>query len=194
MSGRCWLAVVDAAPPTADAAAALHTPSGVHAGWLAIWLRASKPLRDARRADPRILDGDGPPATISLVLPDRDALTIFDDTAVQGARRAVLADARPADLVTTLLVDASHFAGSLTARRGTDAVSRLRDDPFLRVWPGRLLVVEAGLLGTVPAPPGPVIERRGSDVPWPGGRFPAAGLDVAYAEVDRLPQSDPKGT
>ncbi|HEY5142753.1 MAG TPA: hypothetical protein VII98_04580 [Solirubrobacteraceae bacterium] len=175
MSERCWLALVDAAPSGADAAAALRTPDGAPAGWLAAWIRASKPVRDARRADPRIVDQDGAPATISLVLPERDALTIFDDPAVQGARRAVLADAEPADLVTTLLVDASHFAGSLTARRGPDALSRLRDDPFLRVWAGRLLVVDAGLLGSVPAPPGPVIERHGSDVPWPGGGFPAPG-------------------
>jgi len=175
VSERCWLALVDAAPPTADAAAALRTPSGAPAGWLAAWLRASKPVRAARRADPRIIDHDGLPATISLVLPDRDALTIFDDPTVQGARRAVLADAEPADLVTTLLVDSSHFAGSLTARRGPDALSRLRDDPFRRVSAGRLLVVDAGLLGTVAPPPGPVIERHGSDVPWPGGRFPAPG-------------------
>jgi hypothetical protein len=171
MSDRCWLALVDAAPASADAAAPARAGDGAQVGWLAAWLRAAKPVRAARRADPRILDPRGAQAAISLVLPERAALPIFDDPAVQGARRAVLADAEPADLVTTLLVDASHFAGSLTARRGPDALRRLRDDPFARVWPARLLVVEAGLLGVVPSPPGPVIERHGSDVPWPGGRF-----------------------
>ncbi len=173
MSERCWLALVDAVPPTADASAALRTPDGAPAGWLAAWLQGSKPVRAARRADPRIVDPDGAAAAISLVLPDRAALTIFDDPAVQGARRAVLADAEPADLVTTLLIDASHFAGSLTARRGPNAVALLRDDPFRRVSPATLLFVDGGLLGTVPPPVGPVIERHGSDVPWPGGRFPA---------------------
>lgn len=171
MSDRCWLAVTDAPPPSADAAAELRGTDGSHAGWLAAWLRASKPVRHARRADPRIVDPAGPPAAISLILPDRDRFTIFDDPAVQGARRAVLADAEPADLVTTLLVDASHFAGSLTARRGPGALVRLRDDPFLRVDAGRLLLAGAGLLGATPAPPGPVIERHGSDTPWPGGTF-----------------------
>ncbi len=172
MNDRCWLAFVNDAPQSADAAAELQGLDGSRAGWLAVWLRASKPIRDARRADPRIFDPAGPAAAISLVLPERDQFTIFDDPSVQGARRAILADAEPADLVTTLLVDASHFAGSLTARRGPDALARLRDDPFLRVNTGRLLHVNSGLLGQIPAPPGPVIERHGSDVPWPGGTFP----------------------
>ena len=171
MSDRCWLALTDDAPASADAATELRHPDGSRAGWLAAWLRASKPVRHARRADPRIVDPAGAAAALSLVLPDRDRFTIFDDPAVQGARRAVLADAEPADVVTTLLVDASHFAGSLTVRRGPNALARLRDDPFLRVDAGRLLLAGAGLLGNVPAPPGPVIERHGSDVPWPGGRF-----------------------
>jgi len=170
---RCWLALVDAAPPSADAAAALRTPDGDRAGGLAVCIPASKPGRAARRADPRIVDPNGVAAAVSLVLPGRDALPIFDDTAVQGARRAVLADAEPADLVTTLLIDASHFAGSLTARRGPNALARLRDDPFRHVSLATLLIVDGGLLGTVAPPPGPVIERHGSDVPWPGGRFPA---------------------
>ncbi len=171
MSSRCWLALTDEVPQSADAAAELLNADGSRAGWLAAWLRASKPTRDARRADPRAVDPAGAAAMVSLVLPARDQFTIFDDPAVQGARRAVLADAEPADLVTTLLVDASHFAGSLTVRRGPNALARLRDDPFLRVNSGRLLLAGAGLLGVVPAPPGPVIERHGSDIPWPGGTF-----------------------
>ena len=174
MSDRCWLALTDAAPQSADAAAELRGVDGSRAGWLAAWLRASKPVRHARRADRRIVDAAGAAGAISLVLPGPDRFTIFDDPAVQGARRAVLADAEPADLVTTLLVDASHFAGSLTLRRGPNALARLGDDPFLRVDSGRLLLVGAGLFGKVPAPPGPVIERHGSDVPWPGGVFAGA--------------------
>lgn len=173
MSERCWLALVDQAPSSADAAARLSQTDGTEAGWLAAWLRASKPVRAARRADPRIVDPDGAEATISLVLPPLEALTIFDDPTVQGARRAALADAEPADVLTTLLIDSSHFGGSLTARRGSDAIARLRDDPFRRVAPGRTFTVGAGLLGVVTSPCGPVIERHGSDIPWPGGRFAA---------------------
>ncbi len=172
MSERCWLALVEEPPASADAAARLRDSSGAERGWLAAWLRAAKPVRGARRADPRIVDADGAPALISLVMPAADALTIFDDPAVQQARRTVLADPEPADVLTTLVVDASHFGGSLTARRGPAAAARLRDDPFRLVAPALVGAVEAGLLGVVPAPCGPVIERHGSDVPWPGGRFP----------------------
>jgi hypothetical protein len=166
VSDRLWLALVDDRPASADAAAPV---SG--GGWLAAWSRPAKPLRDARRADSRIVDPAGPAALVSLVLPPREGLWIMDDPAVQQARRVVLADPDPADVVTTLLVDASHFAGSLTARRGPRAADLLRDDPFARIWPARRLEVGPGLLGTVLPPAGPGIERHGSDVPWPGGRF-----------------------
>lgn len=168
MSDRCWLAVAGDRPAGADAVARLSRHDGAPAGWLAAWLRDAKPVRDARRADPRVVDPGGAAATISLVLPPRDALALFDDPAVQQARRGLLADPEPPALVTTLLVDASHFAGSLTARRGPDATARLRDDPFARVWPARLLRVGAGVLGEVALPCGPGIERNGSGVPWPG--------------------------
>jgi len=172
VSERCWLAIVDELPASADAAARLGDRGGNKHGWLAAWLRAAKPVRSARRADPRIVDADGDAALISLVMPAADAFTIFDDTAVQQARRRVLADPEPADAITTLLVDGSHFGGSLTARRGPDAAARLRDDPFRLVAPALIATIEAGLLGVVSPPCGPVIERHGSEVPWPGGQFP----------------------
>ena len=172
MSDRCWLALTDAAPHVcrrggrASQPTTARTPAGSRRGF-------AHPSPCATHGEPTraswIRPAPRPPSRSSSRTGDR--FTIFDDPAVQGARRAVLADAEPADLVTTLLVDASHFAGSLTARRGPNALARLRDDPFLRVNSGRLLLVGAGLLGTVPAPPGPVIERHGSDVPWPGGTF-----------------------
>ena len=48
---------------------------------------------------------------------------------------------------------------------------RLPEDPFARIFPSRLLAVEAGILGAVPAPTGPTIERYGSGNPWPWDRF-----------------------
>lgn len=168
---RLWIALLGERPDGADAVARVSGLDDAPAGWLAAWARTAKPLREARRADPRILDPAGPAAIVSLVLPPRKSLVPFDDLAVQQARRRVLSDPRPADLVTTLLVDDSHFAGALTARRGPDAARRLADDPFARLDPARLLRVDRGLLGHVAAPPGPVIERHGSAVPWPGGRF-----------------------
>jgi hypothetical protein len=93
----------------------------------------------------------------------------FDDLAVQGARRAVLSGS-PQDAVSTLLSDASHFEGAVTVARGA-GVGRLADDPFARVFPARILSVDAGLFGAVPPPCGPTIERYGSAQPWPWDRY-----------------------
>ena len=168
---RCWLAVVPEAEADGAAAhAALTDLAGGQAGVLAAWLRRSKPRRDVLRADPRAIDPVGDAALLSLVLAPAGVRLAFDDLAVQQSRRDLLAGPPP-DLVTTLLRDDSHFEGALTARRGPDAERLLRDDPFARVFPARLLRVEAGVLGEVPAPAGPVIERYGSAQPWPADRF-----------------------
>jgi hypothetical protein len=168
MTSWCWLAIVDHVPAGADAAGALRTADGAHAGVLAAWLRRAKPVRHALRADRRIVDPGGAAATISLVLPPPDWRLKFDDLAVQQARRDVLAR-RPADAVSTLLFDASHFAGAITVERGDPG--RLADDPFARIFPARVLELDAGVLGRVPAPSGPGIERHGSANPWPWPSF-----------------------
>ncbi len=169
MNTRAWIAVSDAAPGAAHAAAPLTTVDGAPAGWLAAWLRAGKPVREARRVDPRLIDADGAEGYISLVWPDRvRGFQTFDDAAVQQARREVQRSAFPPDGVSTLLVDDSHFAGAITVRRGPGAVSRLRTaDPFARVESGQVLHVGPGVLGTLLLPAGPVIERHGSAQPWP---------------------------
>jgi len=164
-----WLAIVDEPPAGADAAASLRTLAGEPAGVLAAWRRHAKPVRHARRADARIVDPDGAPARISLVLPPAGAKLAFDDLAVQQARRDLL-QGEPFDAVTTLLTDDSHFEGSLLVARGEDA-ARLGEDPFAQVFPARVLHVGAGVLGRVPWPAGPVIERYGSAQPWPADRF-----------------------
>jgi hypothetical protein len=160
-----WLGLLSEAPTDADAYAS--TDSG---GFLAAWVRRAKPARDARRMDARIVDRNGEAALVSLVLPPTGVRLLFDDPAVQEARRRVLA-APPFDAVSTLLRDASHFEGAVTVARGADE-RRLRwEDPFARIFPARILRVEAGLFGRVPAPAGPTIERYGSSQPWPWDRF-----------------------
>jgi hypothetical protein len=120
--------------------------------------------------DARIVDRNGEAALVSLVLPPTGIRLLFDDLAVQEARRRVLAEP-PFDAVSTLLRDASHFEGAVTVARGGDE-RRLRwEDPFARIFPARILRVEAGLFGRVPAPAGPTIERYGSSQPWPWDRF-----------------------
>ncbi len=171
MSDRCWLALLDAPAEGAFAQAALHDADGRDAGWLAAWVRASKPVRSARRVDVRVIDPAGEEAWCSLVWPPLDAgFLLFDDGAVAQARRDVLA-APPADVVSTLLTDDSHFAGAVTVRRSPGASAMLRDDPFARVERARIVQVGPGLFGRAPAPTGPTIERHGSAQPWPWDRF-----------------------
>lgn len=137
---------------------------------LRVWVQAAKPERGALRIDPRIVSPEGAAATASVVLAPHGVSVPFDDLAVQHARRRLLAE-RPFDAVTTFLHDASHFAGSLVVARGADQLARLRDEPFARLFPARVVEVPAGLLGTTPWPAGPVIERYGSANPWPADRF-----------------------
>ena len=165
----CWLALVQDWPESATAAARAQDEDGEPAGILAAWCRRGRPTRDARRIDARAIDFEGSAARVSLVLPPAGVRLAFDDPAVQQARRRVLADGG-FDAVSTLLTDSSHFEGSVTVARGAQT-ARLADDPFAHVFPQRILDVEAGLFGVVPAPAGPTIERYGSDTPWPLDRF-----------------------
>jgi hypothetical protein len=71
--------------------------------------------------------------------------------------------------------DSSHFEGSISLLRGERAEELLREDPFGRVFPARLLWVAEGVLGAALPPVGPVIERYGSANPWPGDRFGGQG-------------------
>jgi hypothetical protein len=166
----CWLALVDDPPRDADAAAPARELDGTPAGTLAAWRRQGRPVRDARRVDARLVDPDGAAATVSLVRPPHGVTLLFDDLAIQHARRRVLAGPR-FDAVATLLSDASHFEGAITVARGEAQIARLRDDPFARIFAARILTVGAGVLGTLPPPAGPTIERYGSANPWPWDRF-----------------------
>ena len=165
----CWFDLLDERAASATAQAAVFEADGRPAGWLTAWRTRARPTRGARRVDDRIVDPDGAPAWISLVRPPDGVRLAFDDLAVQQARRRVLSEP-PADAVSTLLSDASHFEGAVTVARGP-GVMRLPDDPFARVFPARILRVEAGLLGRTGAPCGPTIERYGSAQPWPWDRF-----------------------
>jgi hypothetical protein len=168
---RCWLAHLETPAGDASAQAATYHADGSPAGWLTAWHRRSKPRRSARRVDARIIDSSGAPAWVSLVRPPAGVRLPFDDLAVQHARRQVLAQ-QPQDGVSTLLSDASHFEGAITVARRA-GIARLPDDPFARIFPARILRVDAGLFGVVVAPVGPTIERYGSAQPWPWDRYDA---------------------
>lgn len=168
-SGWCWLARVDG-PEHADGALArapLTRPGGDPAGVLAAWPAGRKPVAQAVRVDGRVIDPTGEAAVLSLVLLPRDRSPLFDDPAVSGTLRAVLAGPPP-DAVSTLVRDSSHFAGAVTVRRRLP--ERLRDDPFARIGKAELLHVAAGLFGRSGPVPGPVIQRY-SGKPWPAPGF-----------------------
>ena len=122
------------------------------------------------RVDERLIDSQGGAAWISLVLPPPGVRLAFDDLAVQQARRLVLLHPFPA-AVSTLLRDDSHFEGAITVARSAGDKQRLRDDPFARIFPPTLLAVDAGIVGALPPPTGPTIERYGSGNPWPWDQF-----------------------
>lgn len=167
-AGWVWLARTEARPEGAVATAPLTT-GGQPAGWLAAWPAGRKPVPGAVRADARVVDPDGAAASISFVLLPRDRAPLFDDPAVSGALRRVLAGPPP-DAVSTFVRDSSHFAGAVTVRRdGQD----LADDPFARLARAERLEVGPGLFGRVPPVPGPVIQRY-AGAPWPAAGFPAA--------------------
>jgi hypothetical protein len=167
---RCWLALIEGPAEGAQASAGASTVDGQEIGTLAAWRQAAKPVRGALRVDERLVDPGGGPAWVSLVLAPRGVRLPFDDLAVQHARRLVLSRP-PLAAVSTLLRDDSHFEGAISVARSADGVRWLRDDPFGRIYPAMLLLIEAGILGSVAAPAGPTIERYGSSNPWPWDAF-----------------------
>lgn len=166
MTSWCWMARLDSPPGDATAVAQLRS-GGDLAGHLAVWPAGRKPVATAVRADARLVDPGGTAATISLILLDRGRGPLFDDPAVSGALRAVLAGPPP-DAVSTFVRDSSHFSGAVTVRRRDAAL--LRDDPFRRLGPAEVLDVGPGLFAALPAVAGPGIQRY-SGKPWPAGGF-----------------------
>lgn len=163
----CWFAAVHATPGDAVAAAAAHGHGGSVV--LAAWAAGRKPVPHAARIDARIIDPAGEPCWASLLdICDRRA-PLFDDPAVSGVLRAVLA-APPVDGLSTLTRNSTQLAGSVTVLRGPDAARRLREDPFRRLAPGRILQVAAGPFGATSPPPGPGIQRYDGQ-PWPAAGF-----------------------
>lgn len=159
----CWLARTVTAPGSALAAASLST-----GGYLAAFPFDCEPPGE-RKIDARAIDPVGKPALASLVL-SPDGLTVpFDDPAVSEALRAALAAPWP-DVLSTLVVGSSRFAGALTAVRDGDR-SRLECDPFARIFPAAIVEVGRGLLGRTPMPTGPAIQRYGGGNPWPWDTF-----------------------
>jgi hypothetical protein len=180
MTDWCWFALVDgelseplAGPVLASAQAT--SPAGAAQGMFVAWPAGRKPVPDALRMDARLVDPEAPGAWVSLVIAPRSVALLFDDVAVSEAMRKVLRGvSRTA--VSTLVRDATTLAGAVTVSRDAGPET-LRDDPFVRLYPGRVLRAGPGLFAECPAPPGPAIQRYAGK-PWPLPGFEnAAPLD-----------------
>ena len=161
-----WIAATPDRPPDAWAAAELTGADGSPAGVLTAWRAERRPVPAAVRCDPRALDAGGRPARAWLLLLGHRVL--FDDPAVQGGRRRLLAHGG-FDAITTFSRDASTFGGALCAWRGPWTP----DDPFWAVAPARPVTVGPGLIAAgPPLLPSAIVERYAGQ-PWPADRFPS---------------------
>jgi hypothetical protein len=164
-----WIALREDRPQGAEAAAGVQELDGRPAGFLAVWREGAKRPRRGRRIDARAIDPSGDEAWVSLVLTPDGVSLDFDDPAVVQATRDALAQPSPAEVLSTLMVESMRFGGGVTAVR--DDPHSLEDDPFARLFPARILRVDAGLFGTMPPPVGPGTQRYGAGNPWPSDRF-----------------------
>lgn len=164
-----WFAFRPERPSDAFTSAAAFRADGAQLGFLATWRvgLGRKPL-GALGIDARAVDPLGEPAWISLALAPERLRVLFDDPAVCQAMRVVLAGP-PVDVMSTLVRDPSTIGGAFTATHASTP-DGLADDPFARIFPRTVLSVDAGFVGTMPAPAGPGVQRY-AGAPWPWHHF-----------------------
>ncbi len=114
-----WLARTDEAPDGALAFASLSS-----GGYLAAFPSDGPAPPAERKIDARALDPEGAPGRASLVLPPDGVTIAFDDPAVGGALRAVLTVPWP-DVLSTLVVQSSRFAGADRRPRRRSVATRV---------------------------------------------------------------------
>lgn len=166
-----WFALRPEEPRDCSASAPAWTGDGSLAGHLCAWERSDEQPDGAAKIDARAVAGTGPAGWASLVVAGPNRTLPFDDVAVAGALRRVLA-LPPARAFSTLSLHDDRWLGSITC---DDEVNRrLLDDPFDHLVRAMILRVDRGFIGHGPALPGPVIQRYGSDTPWPADRFAGA--------------------
>ncbi len=163
-----WFAPCADRPAGAYAVAAVSGPDGAAAGYLAAWAPDEDHPAAAAKIDARAVDPDGEAGWASLVFAPDGLYVPFDDVAVTAALRQVLL-MPPAAVFSTLLVGDDRLVGALTAAH--EPGGRLLLDPFANIFPAVVVRVEAGFLGSMPAPAGPTTQRYGADNPWPWDRF-----------------------
>lgn len=157
--------------PRADAVACARAASddGRCSGFVCAWGHDRRqPSATAVKVDERAVDPSGAPGWVSLARAPQGLFLPFDDPEVVQATRMVLS-LPPREAFSTLLEGDDRCVGALTGTHG--ARDDLAYDPFANLFPVVVMQVEAGMLGRMPAPVGPVTQRYGADNPWPWDRF-----------------------
>jgi hypothetical protein len=97
-----------------------------------------------------------------------------DDPAVTGAIRAYLGEYLPVlgprFIGVSTLLDRIAYAGGLTAFEAsseTEARHLAQDDPWRRIFPGRVFQTSSGFFQRQLPPAGPGTQRSGGGSPWP---------------------------
>ena len=138
--------------------------------------------RAVRVWEPVAGEGSAPPAErwyLSIAVDLGTSALSFDDPAIEGAIRRVLASYLPLIgrrfvATSTLMPDWQSCCGGLTAfSAGSDAEARTLalEDPWRSLFPGRVFRLERAILRQVAPPSGPNTQRYGGANPWPGDRF-----------------------
>jgi hypothetical protein len=164
-----WFALRAERPHDALAVAEARVADGSLAGFAAAWDGSLPRPPGALCIDPRAVDPAGATGWLELALAPVGVRVLFDDTAVTQALRAMLARPWPR-AHSTLALDAAAIGGALTAWWTRPTSELTRSNPFARLFVVRLLEVGPGLLGDMPAPVGPGIQRYAGS-PWPWDRF-----------------------
>ena len=154
---------------TVLASAEAWSVDGRFIGFLTAWsAEVDQPTPTAAKIDARAIDAAGDGGWVSLVIAPPGLFLPFDDPAVAQATRMVLS-MTPPDVFSTLVEGDARCRGALTAMHGERG--RLGYDPFANLFPAVALRVGPGILGRMPAPVGPSIQRYGGANPWPWDRF-----------------------
>ena len=162
--------------------------SGREVGSLAALSKdALKPAKDATaqlfgraravRVDADIIARDSSsarPAFVFLAVDLHGHSIDHDDPAVTGAIRAYLGEyvpvLGPRFIGVSTLLDRIAYAGGLTAFAAsseTEAQQLAQDDPWRRIFPGRVFQTSSGFFLRQLPPAGPGTQRSGGGSPWP---------------------------
>ncbi len=161
-----WFDLCPGPVTDALASAVAHDEHDRVIGTLAAWREGIlRPSPSAAKIDERAIDPTGAAGWVSWARGTRRAVPAIRRSG-GGPGNAHGAVHAPAGVFSTLVEGDDRCVGALTGTSGSPG--DLAYDPFANLFPTVVLRVEAGILGRMPAPAGPVTQRYGADNPGPG--------------------------